>query len=49
MSTNNSFNLNLERLNRLNEKLNNVRNICFKYLSLDNNRYNKKFKIRIFS
>ena len=26
MSTNNSFNLNLERLNRLNEKLNNVRN-----------------------
>ena len=30
MSNNNSFNLNLERLNRLNEKLNNVRNICFK-------------------
>ena len=27
MSTNNSFNLNLERLNRLNEKLNNVINI----------------------
>ena len=27
MSTNNSFNLNLERLNRLNEKLNNVRKI----------------------
>ena len=25
MSNNNSFNLNLERLNRLNEKLNNVR------------------------
>ena len=27
MSTNNSFNLNLDRLNRLNEKLNNVINI----------------------
>ena len=32
MSTNNSFNLNLERLNRLNEKLNNVRNL-FKIIS----------------
>ena len=32
MSTNNSFNLNLERLNRLNEKLNNVRNY-FKIIS----------------
>ena len=33
MSTNNSFNLNLERLNRLNEKLNNVINILLSLYS----------------
>ena len=33
MSTNNSFNLNLERLNRLNEKLNNVINIIILFYS----------------
>ena len=39
MSNNNSMNLNLERLNRLNEKLNNVSNIQinFKTLYIDNN------------
>jgi len=39
MSNNTSMNLNLERLNRLNEKLNNVSNIQinFQTLYIDNN------------
>ena len=35
MSTNNSFNLNLERLNRLNEKLNNVRKVIIIRINLN--------------